>query len=415
MDRADLQLKPATLARQPMVERARQLLPTTARLLSSLRAPSPLDERPSSSGWSKALISYLLLVVLPTLVYFAYAVAVETPAFVSETRITVQSPPKKHVLSANSASMLSRLIGSVASDTDRDSYLVLNYVKSAAIIDDLGGRPVLERFYSKPEIDRFSRLPHDQPMEELREYWRSRISANVDTVSGLLTVKITAYSPQDALELAQTVNALSEKLVNNISLRVREDALDKAKLEVTRAAQELGAGRAAMLSFRNSNELIDPAARAKSIADTITKLMLEKIDLDTELTVLSSNATESPSINVLKLKLATLDQQIDSLKSQLTASDGNGVVSNQLASYEVLKLQEEFAGKVYLVAQEAYLRAEQELQRQQLYLVVVVKPTRAETATYPRILPSTILLMVCLTIFWSIAALILASVRDQID
>jgi capsular polysaccharide transport system permease protein len=415
MDRAGLQLKPAvTTARQLMAERARQLLPTTARLLSPFRAPPQMEEEPSRSGWSKVLFSYVLLIVLPSFVYFAYAAAVETRAYVSETRITVQSALKKHVL-AGSASMLSRLISSVASDTDRDSYLVLNYVKSAAIIDDLGGRPALERFFSKPEIDYFSRLPRGEPIEELRQYWRSRVSANVDTVSGLLTIKITAYSPQDALELAQTVNALSEKLINNISLRVRKDALDKAKLEVTRAGDELAARREAMLSFRNSNELIDPTARAKSLAETITKLTLEKVDLDTSLTVLSSNAMDAPSVGILKSKLATLDQQIEKLKSQLTASADNGSVSTQLAGYEILKLQEEFADKIYLVAQDAYLRAQQELERQQLYLVVVVKPISAEEATYPRILPSTVLLMVCLTIFWSIGALILASVRDQID
>jgi capsular polysaccharide transport system permease protein len=345
-----------------------------------------------------------------------YAAVLETPGYVSETRVTVQSPPKKHaVLSAGSASMLSRLISSVASDTDRDSYMVLNYVKSAAIIDDLGGRPTLERFYSKPDIDYFSRLPRGRTIEDLLQYWRSRISANVDTVSGLLTIKITAYSPQDALELAQAVNGLSEKLINNISLRVREDALDKAKLEVTRAGAELATRREAMLSFRNSNELIDPTSRAKSLGETITKLTLEKVDLDTELTVLTMNATDAPSVSVLKSKLATLDQQIDKLKSQLTASGGDGAVSSQLAGYEVLKLQEEFAGKVYLVAEEAYLSAQQELERQQLYLVVVVKPSRAEEATYPKILASVVLLIVCLTIFWSIAALILASVRDQID
>src|SRR3569833_2900113 len=133
-------------------------------------------------------------------------------------------------------------------------------------------------------------------MEDLRQYWRSRINANVDTVSGLLTIKVSAYSPQDALELTQTVNALSEKLINDISLRVREDALAKAKLEVTRAGDELGARREAMLSFRNANALIDPTARAKGLADAITKLTLEKVDLDSALTVLTSNATDAPSI-----------------------------------------------------------------------------------------------------------------------
>ena len=414
MDSTDLQLKPAEAKSQPLklVERTRQFLP------GRIRVSEPLIEEASSrSGWSKVLINYLILVTLPVFVYFVYASTLETPGYVSETRVTVQSAPKKRVsLSDASSSMLSKFVGSFSSDTDRDSYIVLNYVKSAALIDDLGGRPTLERFYSKPEIDYFSRLPRDEPMEDLLQYWRSRVSADVDTVSGLLTIKITAYSPQDALELAQSVNALSEKLINNISLRVREDALEKAKLEVARASDELGTRRAALLAFRNSNDLIDPIARAKSLGETIATLTLDKINVETALSVLvRSNVTDSPSVSVLKSQLASLDQQIDRLKSQLTTSVGNAAVSSQLAGYEALKLREEFATRIYVIAQDSYLHAQQELQRQQLYLITVVRPTRAEEATYPKILKSTILMAVCLTIVWSIGALILASVRDQID
>ena len=414
MDSTDLQLKPSEAKSLPLklVERTRQLLP------GRIRASEPLiEEAPSRSGWSKALFSYLILVILPTFVYFLYASVLETPGYVSETRVTVQSAPKKHVSLADaSGSLLSKFVGSFSSDTERDAYIVLNYIKSAALIEDIGGRPTLERFYAKPEIDFFSRLPRDEPMEDLLQYWRSRISANVDTVSGLLTVKITAYSPQDALELAQSVNALSEKLINNISLRVREDALDKAKVEVARASDELGARRAALLAFRNSNELIDPIARAKSLGQTIATLTLDKIDSETALSVLArSNVTDSPSVSVLKSQIASLDQQIDRLKSQLTTPAGNAAVSSQLAGYEALKLREEFATRIYVIAQDSYLHAQQELQRQQLYLITVVRPTRAEEATYPKLPQSTILLAVCLTIAWSIGALILASVRDQID
>jgi capsular polysaccharide transport system permease protein len=409
-----LQLKPTTARSQALtlVERARQFLPGRVRGADVL-----IEDEPSRSGWKKAMATFLALVMFPTLVYFVYAAALETPGYVSETRVTVQSPPKRRVsLTDASSSMLSKLVGSVASDTDRDSYIVLNYVKSAAMINDLGGRATLERFFAKPEIDSFSRLSRGRPMEDLLQYWRSRVSANVDTVSGLLTIKVTAYSPADALELTQSINALSEKLINNISLRVREDALAKAKLEVARAGEELAARRAALLAFRNSNELIDPVARAKSLGETIATLTLEKVDAETSLSVLTrSNVTDSPSVNVLKSKIATLDQQIDGLKAQLTASAGAGTVSSQLAGYEALKLQEEFATKIYVIDQDAYLRAQQELQRQQLYLITVVQPTRAEEATYPQIMKSTILAAVCLSIAWSIGALIVASVRDQID
>jgi capsular polysaccharide transport system permease protein len=417
MDDASLQIEPAVTRSQTLAGRARQVIRSGLPVPWRFRAAPPsLEEREPSPRWRKALVSYLILVLAPVFLYFLYAVLMETPGYVSETRITVQSAPKKRVaISANSSSMLSRLIGAVASDTDRDSYIVLNYVKSAAVIQDLGGRTVLERYFSKPEIDYFSRLPRGETIEDLLQYWDARISANVDTVSGLLTIKITAYTPEDALELSKSVNALSESLINKISLRVREDALAKAKIEVARAGEELGARREALLAFRNSNELIDPTARAKSLGETIAKLTLEKIDIETALSVMMTSTPNAPSASVLNSRLATYDQQIDKLKSQLTANARNDSVSSQLAGYEALKLEEEFASKIYVIAEDAYVRAQQELERQQLYLSVIVDPVLAEEATYPKIAASTLLLAVCLTIFWSIAALILASVRDQID
>ena len=414
MNSTNLQLKPTGAKSAPLklLERTRQLLP------GRVRDSEPLiDDTPSRSGWSRVVGAYLVLVILPVFVYFLYASVLETPGYVSETRITVRSAPKKQVsLSDASSSMLSKVVGSFASDTDRDSYIVLNYVKSADMISDLGGRATLEGYYSKPDIDFFSRLPRGEAMEDLLKYWDSRISANVDTVSGLLTIKITAYSPEDALELANSINTLSETLINNISLRVREDALEKARLEVARSGDELGARRAEMTAFRNSNALIDPIARAKSLGEMIATLTLDKINAETTLSVLArSNATDSPSVNVLKSQLASVDQQIDRLKSQLTDPVGSASVSTQLAGYEALKLREEFATRIYVVAQDSYLRAQQELERQQLYLITVVRPTRAEQATFPKLLQSTILLTVCLTIVWAIGALILASVRDQMD
>jgi len=413
MDNAGLKLKPPGVRSLSLTlaQRARQLLPERIRISSAME-----EERPRS-GWRKAGVTYLFLVIAPVLVYFLYAALIESRGYITETRITVQSAPKKHVaLSGASASAISRLIGGVVPDTEQDSYIVLNYVKSAAMVADLGGRPALERVFSKPGIDYFSRLPRGESIEDLLRYWRSRVRADVDTVSGLLTIKITAYSPEDALELTKSVNALSETLINNISLRVREDTLAKAKFEVTRAGSELGQQRAALLAFRNANELIDPIARAKSVGETIATLTLQKVDAETALSVLMhSNATAAPSVNVLKTKLATLDEQIDQLKAKLTAPASKNTVSSQIAGYEGLKLREEFASRVYIIAQDAYLRAQQELQRQQLYLITVVKPIRAEEATYPKVVPSTILLGICLSIFWSIGALVIASVRDQMD
>ena len=365
------------------------------------------------------LASFVLLVLAPTFFYFLYAALWESDGYVSESRVTVQAsekPNQKSTMLSGAASIISRVTGGSATNTQQDSYIVLNYIKSSAIIVDLGGRPYLESVFSKGGIDFFSRLSRNEPIEELLKYWRSQVSASVDTISGILTFKVTAYDPGDALRVAQDIDRLSEDLINRISLRSRRDGLDRANDEVKRAGASLADARQKLLSFRNSNDLIDPGSRATSLGELIGKLTLEKIDAATSLNALSGTlSNDSPTERVLRAKLASLDQQINDLKATLADPKGVGVVASQIADYERLKLNEQFAEKIYLIAQDSYERARQELDKQQLYLVTIVPPVMPEKATYPKIIASTLLLFVSLLIFWSIGALIWASIRDQMD
>ena len=111
--------------------------------------------------------------------------------------------------------------------------MVLNYIKSRAILLDLGGRAYLEQKFSLPQADYFSRLSTGANLEELWKYWLEHLSASVDTISSILVFRIDAFRPQDALDAAHDVIRLSEELINKITLRNRNDALKRADDEVS--------------------------------------------------------------------------------------------------------------------------------------------------------------------------------------
>lgn len=404
-----------------VLDRARDVLDRTFRALASRStaavAGSATLAEPEQAKGSRLLTSYLLLVLLPTCIYLVYMVAFESRAYLSEIRMTVLAADKQQSSIASTAtSVLKRLVSSTAVDTTRDSHIVLNYVKSRTIIEDLGGRAYIEKFYSKPEIDHFSRLPPGEKMEEVLDYWRSRVTASVDTISGILTVKVAAYDPLDAKTIAGDIDRCGEKLINDVSLRSRRDALEKSTGEMERARAALAQVREKLLTYRNANQIIDPEARAKSLGESIAKLTTEKIDAETSLDVLTrSGTTDSPVIRILHSKIDTYDRQIATLKASLTAPQAAGTVSSQIADYEGLKLDEQFAERVYLISQEADLRARQELYKQQLYLVTIVPPLLPEEATYPKIFANLSLLLASLSLVWAIGALVWASVEDQMD
>lgn len=365
-------------------------------------------------GWLRK--SFLFFVVAPTILYLLYASLWQSERYVAETRLTVREAQKKEPTKmGDAASIMAKMTGAGGSKDAQNSYMVLNYIKSRAIVVDLGGRDYLEEKFAPPIADYFSRLSKDSNLEELWKYWLEHISASVDSISGILVFRADAFRAQDALDVAQDVIRLSEELVNKITLRNRTDALTRADNEVSLARQKLAEAREKLLQFRNQNFLIDPGSRATSLGEMIAKLTLERIDLVNALSTFSGSlSSDAPSQRIQRTRLAAIDQQIADLKKKLTDNQGADVVSAQIATYEKLKLEEQFSERLYVIAQTAYENARQDLQRQQLYLVTVVAPILPESATYPRIFGNTALLFCSLLVIWSVIALGVASIRDQI-
>jgi len=367
------------------------------------------------AGASGGLIgrSFVFAVILPTFLFWLYACFWQSSRYVAETRLTVRAQQEKKS-GTDAASMISKITGGGASTASQDAFMVLNYVKSRAIVADLGGRDYMEKKFARSGVDYFSRLGRNANVEEIWKYWLSHISASVDTLSGILTVRTDAFQPKDALDVARDIVRLSEELVNKITLRNRADALSRAELEVTLSRQMLADAREKTLQFRNKNFIIDPGSRAASIGELMGKLTLERIDIVNALSTFSSSLSgDAPSQRLQRMRLAAIDQQIADLKKKLTDTQEADTVSAQIASYERLKLDEQFAERLYSIAQTSYHRARQELEKQQLYLVTIVEPTLPESATYPKVLANTILLFCALLVAWAAISLIYASIEDH--
>jgi capsular polysaccharide transport system permease protein len=367
-----------------------------------------------SNGGSLLGKSFLALVLAPSLVFFLYAALWQSNGYVAEARLTVRSAQEQKSAVTDASSIIGKLSGGSPKATIQDSYIVLNYIKSQAILADLGGRDYLERYFSVGYVDYFSRLPHAMKAEDLLQYWLKIATASVDTVSGILTLKVEGFRAEDAAQIAKDIVRLSEALVNNVTMRSRTDALARAEREVSLSADKLATAREKLTAFRNQGSLIDPASRAQSVGETLGKLTLDKISIENALATLQGSlAVDSPTQRIQRARLAAIDQQIADLKKTLTDPTNDQAVSSQIASYERLKLNEQFNERMYTIAENSFQRARQELEKQQLYLVVVVPPTLPERATYPKVIASSLLLFAALFIFWAIGALIAASINDQ--
>jgi len=352
---------------------------------------------------------------VPTFVTFAYLLIFAAAEYESEARFAVRGANEnRNTAIADALTMLSTAVGGRSSA--QDSFIVADYIRSRTIIEDLGGKVAVERIYSKPDADWFSRLPADQSLEEVWEYWRSKISAIIDTQSNVLTLRVRAFTPADAKKIADAILQRSEQLVNDISERSRRDALSRAETEVDLALKRLASIRAVMLEFRTGSNTIDPVGSATSLSETLTALSREKIALEANREALRGVMDKNaPTVRHLSSQIDAIDQQIRILQDKLTGpAKESSAMSGQLAVYEDLQLQSQFAEKLFTISQAGFERARAEQDKQQLYLMTIVRPTMPEEATYPKPLISGGIVFALCLMLWSMVTLVAASIGDHI-
>jgi len=356
-------------------------------------------------------VSFLGTVVLPTLCSLLYLGLFASKEYVAEARLVVRTASDDSIRKLTSDVLTMASMFSGTRTGEQDTHLVVGYLRGRSVIDDLGGKEAVERIYSKPSIDWFSRLDRESSFEDIWRYWKRRVAAVLDTPSGIVTLDVRAFSPADAKDLAVRLVELSERLVNDVSERARADTLREASTELSKARQRVDERRIALSDFRNKQEVLDPIMSATSIAETVAELVREKLRIENQLTTTPVN---SPATKNLRTQLATVDEQIRRFETQLASdSPSMRVLATQLASYDHLQLELKFAEKLYEIAETAFRRAQLEAQKQQLYLVSVVRPTMPEDDLYPRPFLDSLLVFVWLTVLWSIIVVTVAGIRDH--
>ena len=365
------------------------------------------------SGVGGILLSFFLLVVIPTAAAGYYYLFVASDIYVSEAKFAVRGSVEK--LPSTSSAALSMFSQVATMNSNQDAYVVSSYIQSISLVEKLSRDVDVREAFTREGIDPIAKLDDDAPAEKLRKYWNRMVIPSVDSLSGVVSLEVRAFRPEDSLTIARAIIKASEELVNEISMRKRSDTVQFARGEVARAEERLRAARLALQAFRDASGVLDPAKSAEALSKLALILRAQKIELESEVRTARRTLSEaSPSVQVLSSRLGALNEQIGLLEKELTSQSGDEkAASRVLSRFEGLELEREFAEKIYVIAQAAFERARVEADRQQLYLVTFVQPALAERAIYPRRIADTAVVGVSVLAVWSILVLLVAAVRDH--
>src|SRR5262249_27835952 len=145
--------------------------------------------------------------------------------------------------------------------------------------------------------------------EEFYRYFQRIVAVGHADRTGIMTLSIRAFRPEDARDIAKTLILLSEDLINRINARLQTDAIANDQAEVNATQQRLIATQANLTEFRNRELMVDPTRSAVALAELIARLSADLGSVQAQIGEMKIGSAASPQLLGLQRKATALQQQ----------------------------------------------------------------------------------------------------------
>jgi capsular polysaccharide transport system permease protein len=329
---------------------------------------------------------FVAMVVVPDLVVTIYFGLIASDQYVSEAKFTVSSAAIPKMDGLGSVTGVPPIL------IVQDTQVVTSYIDSRAMVEQLERTTGLRDAYSSSLIDWWSRFCKNKPIEKFTDYWEKMADTSIAFPSGIVTLTVHAFTPDDAKRIADAVVEQSENLINDINERMRNDTVLASERDMQQAAQDLGKARMQMEYERDTEGLIDVGQTSTALSGLISGLESDLLKAQQEYqTELKYVTGDAPQMKVLSSRISAMQSQLDDLKAKLTARTEDSVsatadkaLSGKMTKFAEFDLEERIAEKRYEVSAAAVESARMMSERRTLYLHEIVAPALPEDAKYPK-------------------------------
>lgn len=380
----------------------------------------PFTNKRIRMRWLKAhwvSLSAAVCIGLPIIATSVYLGFIASDRYAVDISLAVRG---QDVAAVDALGMLG--LGGQGGSLSSDSYIMIDFIRSRAMVEALSGSIDLRQDFGRDGIDPLSRLSKDSSIEEMTEYWQKMVTASYESSTGIIRVEVTAFDPKETLDLAKAVVTASESLVNRLASESRADAVRAAEAEVAQTEQQQRMLRSAMRKFREEEQLSDPVRRAAFHQEMIETMKGKLATIDTQLTAAKRFLDDkAPSVVVLRNERQAIEEQMQALEKEVGTSasdaspDGSGrSVASMLSTFEELTAEREFAEKSYMSALASLEHARQEADRKTRYLATYLIPSLPEEALYPERIKGIILTALGAALLWALGILVIFGIKDHI-
>ena len=310
--------------------------------------------------------------------------------------------------------VLSSLLQTAGGIASEDTYAVQDYMTSRAAAQEMIKTQGLKAVFNPPGADSFARFPnwhsHDT-FESFYKYYDKHVIAELDSTTGISTLNVITFSPQDSQRIAAALLASSETLVNQMNARQRENTISSSRQEVADAQASLRKIGAEIAAYRNQQAMLDPNTQSVPMLHDISDLRSLLLNTQLQLSQLQASAPDSPLIPVYQQRVQALQNQIADSNTAITGSDTSLVP--KITGYDDLTLQENLDEKILASAPAAFEAAKVTADQQQIYIEEVVPPNLPDYPAYPKALSSVSTIFASLLGIYVLAKLIISGAREH--
>ncbi len=358
-----------------------------------------------------AALSFVLMVVAPALGGALYYGFIASGQYVAETQFTVMGGE------VQTQDGFGAVTGIPAMAIVQDTQIVMSYVESRAAVERLDSLIGLRAMYARPGIDWIARFPADEPVEQFLRYWRRMIDVSIRMPSGIVVIKVRAFTAQDARTIAEAILKVSEELINELNTRMMRDAITNAENEFARSADRLGRASVELEKARNAEGLLDTVRAAEAVDKLLIEARSGLMSLQQEYAAQRRVVNEtSPQMRVLKSRIEAARAQVFELEARLTTARGatqERALSETMTKFSVLDLERQIAEKLYAGAAAALELARIASERQMMYLNAFVQPMTPQEPLYPKRILYPVLLAAAAFALWGILTALSFAARNH--
>jgi capsular polysaccharide transport system permease protein len=334
---------------------------------------------------------FVALVVIPNIVTSVYLGLLASDQYITEAKFTVSSGaiPKLDALGS--------VTGVPSMEIFQDTQIAVNYIGSRAMVEQLERKVDLRDAYGSERIDWLARFNKSKPIEKFTDYWANNwftkmCDVSISLPSGIVTLKVRAFSPSDARRIADAVIELSEQQINNLNDRMWRDTVQFSELELQRAGARLKAARVQYEQARNIEGLLDVRQTSDALSGLLAQLETDSLTAQQAYQTQSQYVAETaPQLRVLKARIDAMNSQIAELKTQITVRKEKSIsaiaekaLSGKMTKFAELDLEQQIATQRYSSAVSAVQAARIMGENKMIYLHQIVAPALPEESLYPR-------------------------------